>query len=69
MNTDYSTWTDTQLRQAVNDSEHKIADAAAVNDRFVLSNELTVRGGLLRELKRRNALHLAEAFARMEDES
>jgi hypothetical protein len=69
METDYTELSDKQLRQMVNDSDHRITDAVATNDRFVLANELTVRGELLRELKRRNTAHLMEAIAKMEDES
>jgi hypothetical protein len=66
METDYTELTDTQLRQRIDENAQRIADAVTVKEKFVLANELTTRGDLLRELKRRNA---AEAIAKMEDES
>jgi hypothetical protein len=66
METDYTELTDTQLRQRINENAQRIADAVVNAGSFVISNELRVRGELLRELKRRNA---AEAIAKMEDES
>lgn len=67
MTADYSALTDTQLRQMVGDSERRIADAVATSDRFVIANLLYERGDLLRELKRRNLTHLADAVRRGED--
>jgi hypothetical protein len=49
----YTTLTDEQLRQRLSACEQRIADAVATPDRFVVSNELRVRGELQREMKRR----------------
>jgi hypothetical protein len=54
METDYTELTDTQLRQMVNDLDHIIADAVALNQMTLAMSKLTDRGDLLRELKRRN---------------
>lgn len=69
MTANYTTLTDKQLRQLINDSERRIADAVATSDKFVVSNELMIRGDMLREMKRRNAAHLMDAVAKAEDES
>jgi hypothetical protein len=60
METDYTELTDTQLRQRINENAQCIANAVVNAGSFVISNELRVRGELLRELKRRNALHLMD---------